>query len=166
MAAPPPPPPAPVYGAPTYGAPVAAKPPRPVVTAGAGLMVGGALLGVIGSFLTWFTLEGETYNGFGGTGADDVRDGPVFVFLAVVVGGLGIAMLAARRNLAMAIIGVVFAAFAVLAALADLGDVSDLKDLADAFGADFSTGPGLYLVLVGGLIGLAGSIAALAKRRR
>lgn len=134
---------------------------------GAWLMVAGGVLAIIGSFLEWFSIEGESYTGFGGEGVDDeVRDGPVFVFLGIVVGGLGVAMLAAKRMLAVAILGVVFAAFLVLAALADLGDVSDVQDLANAFGVEFSTGPGLYVVLVGGLAGLGGSIAALAKRRR
>lgn len=130
-------------------------------------MVAGGALAVLGSFLNWFTFEGESVNGFTRLGIDDeVRDGPVFVFLGVAVGGLGVAMLAAKRMLAVAIIGVVLAAFVVLAALADLGDVSDVSDLADLFGAEFSTGPGLYVVLIGGLAGLGGSIAALAKRRR
>jgi hypothetical protein len=87
----------------------------------------------------------------------------VFVFLGVVLGGLGIAMLAARRVLAVAIIAVVVAVFAVLAAIVDLNDVNDLHGLLDE---NFTVGPGLWVVLLGSLVALGGSIAALAKRRR
>ncbi len=79
--------------------------------------------------------------------------------------GFGIAQLAARKVLAVAILAVVFTSFAVLAALADLADVSDAKDLASAFGLEFNTGPGLYVILVGSLVALGGAIATLAKRR-
>ena len=54
----------------------------------------------------------------------------------------------------------------MLFALADLGTVSDAKDKAEALSFDFSAGPGLYLCVVGGVLALAGSIAATAVRRR
>jgi hypothetical protein len=141
------------------------KPPRPVVTVGAALMVAGGALLILGSFLNWFTIEGEAFTGFSGEDGD-TKDGPVFVFFGVVAAGLGVAMLAAKRMLAVAIIGVVFSVLAMLAAFVDLGDVSDAKDLAGAFGIEFSQGPGLWIILLGSLLALAGSIAALAKRRR
>jgi len=51
-------------------------------------------------------------------------------------------------------------------ALADLGDVDDVKSVARAFDSEFTTGPGLYLCLVGALVALGGSIWATAVRRR
>ena len=49
------------------------------------------------------------------------------------------------------------------AAFADIGDMSDLKDVG---GSAVSTGSGLYVVLIGSLLGIAGNVVAIAKRRR
>ena len=171
--APAPPPPASVYAQPgamppgysPMGAVVAQKPPRPAVTVGAVLLIAGGALSILGSFLNWFSIEGENYTGFSGDGGD-TKDGPVFVFLGVLALGFGVAQLMARRVLAVAILAVVFASFALLAAFADLGDVSDAMDFAEAIGIEASTGPGLWIILVGAMISLGGGIATLAKRRK
>jgi hypothetical protein len=141
------------------------KPPRPAVQVGSMLLIAGGVLLILGSFLEWFNIEGESFNGFSGDGENEVKDGPVFVFFGLLALGFGIAQLMAKRVLAVAILAVVFASFALLGALADLGDVSDLQDLADTFGAEFSQGPGLWVILLGACAALAGGIATLAKRR-
>ena len=47
------------------------------------------------------------------------------------------------------------------------GDIlTDVIDLADAFGVEASRGPGLWIILVGSAIALAGGITTLAKRRK
>ncbi len=138
--------------------------PRPKVTVGAILMLGGGAVVALGSFVTWFSLDGTDYTGFGSNGTDNVRDGPVFLTFGVMLAAFGIALLSAKRVLAVAIIGIVAAALTALFALADLGNVSDLKKQVD--GIRFSIGPGLYLCVVGGLVALAGSIVATATRRR
>ena len=138
---------------------------RPSVTVGAALLLlGGALL-IIGSLLDWYTQFGRDVNGFS-TVDGETRNGPVFVFFGVVAAGFGVAMLAAKRMLAVAILGVVFSALAVLVAFIDLADVADAKDEAPLLGLELTQGPGLWVILVGGLVALAGGIAALAKRRR
>jgi hypothetical protein len=126
-------------------------------------MIGGAVVMVVGSALTWFTIGGVDISGFSELGGEE-RDGPAFVGLAVILAGFGITTLAARRLLPIAILAVVIAAFATLIALADYGDVADLEDVdrTDVF----DVGPGLPVVIVGSLIALAGGIVALAKRRR
>ena len=149
--------------APFAGAPV--KPPRPAVTVGSLFLVVGGVLLIVGSVLNWFTIEGTKYNGFAGDGGD-TKDGPVFVFFAVLLIGFGIAQLAAKRVLAVAILAVVFASFSILAALADVGNVGDAIDLANGFGISASRGPGLWVVLLGSLVALGGGIATLSKRRR
>lgn len=125
-------------------------------------MIAGAVLLVVGSVLTWFTFGDLDVNGFttlpNASDEEQVRDGPVFVFFAVVLAGFGIATLAARRNLAVAILAVIAGALATLAALIDLIDVLDLGDAVDV-------GPGLPIVMIGALVGLVGSIVVLAKRR-
>ncbi len=164
----PPPPPAPGYAPPPGYAPypqVAPKPPRPAVPiAGYLCILGGALM-ILGSVLNWFTIDGEAFNGFSETGGES-KDGPFFAFVAVVCIGAGITFLAARRVLALAIVALVFASLGLFGALADIGDVSDASDIADRFNFDFTTGAGLYVVLIGSLVGIAGNIVALAKRRR
>ena len=161
------PPALPTYSTPGYpavGGMPTAKPPRPAVTVGAGLLVLGAVLIIAGSFLTWFTILGESYTGFS-DGDGGTKDGPVFVFLAVVLLAFGIAQLAARKVLAVGILAILFAVFALLAALADIGDVRDAMDLAESFDVDASSGPGLWVILIGSLIAMAGAIGTVAKRR-
>ena len=140
--------------------------PRPAVPVGAVLMVIGGAMAAVGSFLTWFTVEGEDFTGFSKSGSGSVKDGPYFLVFGLALLGIGIALLLARKLLALTISGIVVAALTVIFALADLGDVNDVKKLADVFDSSFSTGPGLYLCVFGGLIALAGSIVATAKRRR
>ncbi len=152
---------------PGYAAAPMAKPPRPQVKTGVTIAVLGSVLMIVGSFLSWFSIdsgfgESESITGFTKL-AGESKDGPAFVFLGVVVGGLAIAMFFAGRVLAVAIVAVVFASFAVLAVIVDLSDVSDLITL---FDGSISWGPGLWVILVGAGMGLSGSIAALAKRRR
>ena len=174
-AAPPPPPSfaAPGYATPGYATPgypaftgvPAGKAPRPAVTVGAGMLVAGGALAILGSFLSWFTILGTTYTGFSTDDSGGSKDGPVFLVLGLILLAFGIAQLAARKVLAVGILAIVVAALAVLAALADIGDVSDAMKLADGLGVDASTGPGLWIILVGAVVAMAGAIATVAKRR-
>lgn len=140
--------------------------PRPPVTVGAVLLLFGGAMVALGSALNWFSIAGESFTGFTRGAGDDVKDGPFFLTFGLVLLGFGIALLSARKILAVTILAIVVAAMTVLFAFADLGSLSDSKKAADAFGIDFSTGPGLYLCVFGGLVALAGAIAATAKRRR
>jgi hypothetical protein len=123
-------------------------------------MIGGAVLMVIGSFLTWFSIGGEDITGFTELAGEE-RDGPAFVGFAVILVAFGITTLAARRLLPIAILAVVFASFALIFALVDYGDISDFEEAGIV-----EAGPGVPIVIVGSLIALAGGIVALAKRRR
>jgi len=123
------------------------------------MIAGGVVMG-IGCFLPWLSFDGEGFNGFA-DGGEESSDGWLFITLGVILLGFGIATLFAKRLLPIAILAVVFASFGVLGALADLGDANDLSDL---LGLD--VGPGLPIILVGSLVGLAGGIVALATRRR
>jgi hypothetical protein len=137
--------------------------PRPAVTAAAVLLVGGGLLVAIGSFVTWFSVLGQSITGFTSASDDDVRDGPVFLTLGLLLVVAGVVLLVKRRVLGVAIAGIVVAVATIVAGFADLGDVLDLKD---ALGGAITVGPGLYMCIIGGLVALGGSIAATAKRRR
>lgn len=136
-----------------------ARPARPAVTVGGWLLVGGGIVLAIGAFLPWFSARGRDFTGFTHTNREP--DGPMFLTLAVALAGSGIAMLLARRVLAIAILAVVLGALGLLAALVDISEVRDLTDLGLA-----DAGPGLPVAAVGSAIALAGGVAALAKRRR
>lgn len=129
------------------------------------LLLGGAVLVVVGSFLTWFSFGDIDVNGFtefGNRAADEeTRDGPVFVTLAVILAGFGITTLAAKRLLPIAILAVIFASLSVIAGLVDYADIQDAQDV---FGVE--PGPGLPVILLGSLVALAGGIVTLATRRR
>lgn len=160
------------YGAPgyppQYGSMQMQKPPRPPVRVGSTVLAVGGLVMIIGSFLEWYTLNGESR-----TGMDPEyflygrsNSGPVFVFLGVLAVGFGIAQFAARKVLAVAICAVVFASFGALGVLAEVSEQSDVADLAEIFGDQFSSGPGLWVVLAGAAAALGGAIATLSARRR
>jgi hypothetical protein len=123
-------------------------------------MIGGAVLMVIGSFLTWFSIDGQDVTGFTELAGDE-RDGPVFVGFGVILAAFGITTLAARRLLPIAILAVIFAGFGVIFSLADYSDISDFEEVGLV-----EAGPGVPIVIIGSLIALAGGIVALAKRRR
>ena len=155
--------PPPYAGSPYGGA--QQKPPRPDVKVGALLTIAGSLISIIGVFLPWLSVDGESQNGTGVFISSDftIYDNPgagVIVF-AVVTAGLGIALFFAGRVLAVAIIAIVVA---VLAVFVGIGVVAIAADTAD-FG-DGSLGIGAILQPIAALVTLAGSITATAKRRR
>jgi hypothetical protein len=123
-------------------------------------MIAGAAIVGVGCLLPWLDFADQSLNGFD-DGPDDVALGPGLIFLALVVFAMGITTLAAKRILAIAIIGIVAAAFCLAASAAQLADYSDF---ADFVGGDI--GPGLPVAVGGSLVALAGAIVTTAKRRR
>lgn len=181
-----PPPPPPGYGPPPgpvgYGPPpgpadyppmpgVAPLGPRPRVPIGGWLMTLGGVLAIVAAFLPWVSGGGETV-----TGMDDwiqqnsdelVRfeaPGTLFIVGGVILAGFGIALVAAGRVLAVAILGIVFAAIGLLVCIGVLAVVNDGQ--AWGPGAEHNLGVGPPLAVVGTLAVLAGSIVATATRRR
>ncbi len=123
----------------------------PRVVPAAALIIVGAVVMIIGTFLPWVTGNGESINGWDlADMSGETNDAGVYVALGVILAGLAIAMLAAGRVLAVAIIAVVIASFAAIAAVIDVSDDGGMG----AFG--FSIGAGLYIILV----------AAIAVARR
>jgi hypothetical protein len=127
----------------------------------AALIIVGAAVMCIGTFLPWVTGNGESLNGWDLADiSGESNDAAVYVALGVILAGLAIAMIAAGRLLAVAIIAVLIASFAAIAAVIDVGDDGGMG----AFG--FSIGAGLYIILAAAIASLVGSIWALAVRRR
>ncbi len=151
---PPPPPPPP-------------KLPRPSVTLGAALVALGGALMIAGSTLSWFDLDGETFNGFT-SGLQDVTNvrGGLFSVLGAALLGFGITQLLAKKMLAVGIIGAVTSAVGLLGGLKAISDVNDLVDFGRLFGADVATGPGLYVAVAGGVIGTIGSLVTVARQSK
>ena len=158
--------PASFYPTPGSGAPPVlvadTKPPRPASPIGGGLMIAGAVIAAIGCFLPWLTIADTTITGFD-EGPDDAALGGGVMFFALILLGMGITTLAAKRILPIAIIGIVAAALCLLVAIAQLADYSDFADI-PFFDAEI--GPGLVVVVLGSLVALAGAIIACAKRRK
>lgn len=126
-------------------------------------MIAGAVIAGIGCFLPWLTntIFGDI-NGFD-EGPDEAALGGGVMFFALVLVGMGITTLAAKRILPIAIIGIVAAAFCLLVGAAQLADYSDWADVQDN---PAEIGPGLVVVVLGSLVALAGAIIACAKRRK
>ncbi|MDO8361351.1 MAG: hypothetical protein Q7V88_00500 [Actinomycetota bacterium] len=144
------------------------KPPRPSVAVGSVLLILGAAITVLGCALTWITVDGVELNGFAEEpiGLNSTANaGPAFVLFAVVLAGFGIAQLAARKVLAVAILAVVFASFAALMVIAAYSEVNDRVDFQTVFGSSASFGPGVWVVALGTLVALGGAVATLSKRR-
>jgi hypothetical protein len=125
-------------------------------------MIAGAVLAGVGCFLPWLTIGDTTIDGFD-EGPDDVALGGGIIFFALVLLAMGITTLAAKRILAIAIVGIVTAALCLLASAAQLADYSDFADV-PLFDAEI--GAGLPVIVVGSLLALAGAIVTCAKRRR
>lgn len=143
-----------------------ATPPAPTqrraVPLAAWLMIAGAALLIVGSFLPWFTIADESFSGMNEIGGE-ARDGPVFVGLGVIIGIFGIITLVWKRILGVVIAALVVAAFALIAGIIDFADVQDLKDF---FGDQVDAGIGLPMIIAGAALAAAGSIVGLVKRSR
>ena len=138
------------------------KPPRPATPGAAILTIAGAAVIVLGTLLAWVTIDGASTNAFdlGEFGADDGSRGAGLVVLAVVIGALGAAALAFRRNHAVAISVTIASAIVLVRCVVDIGN---LNDLADVLG--WELGPGAPVSALGGAMALGGSIWMLAIRR-
>ena len=126
-------------------------------------MIAGAVIAIIGCFLPWLTILDVTNNGFDEAPGEDAALGPAVIFFCVVVMGMGITTLAAKRILAIAVIGIVAASFSLLISAAQLADYSDF---ADTPFLDAELGAGLPIVVLGSLAALAGAIVTCARRRK
>lgn len=140
--------------------------PRPRVTVGSLLMIAGGVLMVAGSLLHWFDLDGATFNGFtdGLEGFTNVK-GSILDVLGVLVLGGGIAQVVGRKVLALGVIGIAAGAVGLLVGLKALSDVQDVVDFGRMVGLDVSSGPGLYVAILGSFVGIGGSIVTVAKPR-
>ena len=145
-----------------YGAaPTAQAPANPLTKV---LALGGAALAAIGSFLPWATVSGGfvdiSKNGMDG-------DGVITLVGALVFGGLAVWSLMGSWSKGRMIGALVVAVLVTLIAVIDIADVaSRFSDIdTEALGLDVSIGIGLWIVLLGGLAGVAGCTMALVAAK-
>jgi hypothetical protein len=153
----------PAYWPPPYGYSPGPAPTRfSVPWTGVALAVG-ALMAIVGSFLTWvhLTIGAETID-YAGTGGG--RDGKItVVFGALLLAGAVLIIIGLGR-IWVGITATVLSGILVLVALADIGDVSNRNDRLAGLG-HVEAGFGLVLVLLGALVALAFAIVATCVRR-
>lgn len=165
VAAPTPPPPAyhPVGGA--WPDDPADPPPRPPVTVGAALLVGSGVLLLLGSIAEWYRLRGRSYSGFSHGTVEGLVRGPVFVALGVALLVCGGVQLVVRRVAAAGFVAVALAAVGFVIVLGDLNDMVSQRRRARSYAMAFHQGSGLWIILAGVALALAGGITTLARRR-
>jgi hypothetical protein len=131
-----------------------------------GLLIGGSLLAILGSFLPWVSVTVDTFdesaNGFN-EGASDGYIILVAALVAIVFGALSFQMNPPRRGVIT--LGIISAVLLLYIGLANLGEIDDQAPGIETFGGSVDTGIGLILVVVAGLIVLAGAIMAILAQR-
>ena len=112
------------------------------------IVVGGSLVAIIGSFLAWASVEGISVSG------TDGGDGTLTLILGLITAALAVFLLGRGRSRQ---IGVAIAAALII--LIAVINIADVNSVASDFGgiADVSVGFGLWLVLIGGIVALAGA---------
>jgi len=145
---------------------------RPSVPLAAWLALAGAVFVVAGSFLPWGSFPQEIealnldreFNGFTRLGDGGVNDGPYFLGIAIVIAGLGVATLLAKRLLPVLIVGLALAAFGTWASIVDFTDIANSGGRIPA-ALEPAAGPGLPIVIAGFVLAISGFVAGIAKRR-
>jgi hypothetical protein len=142
----------------------------PVQTVIGIVVIIGAALAAIGSFMPWIDIAGATANGFDGgylTGgsAGDGNDGILILILALAAGSLAVHYFMRPMPLA-SITGLILgAAAAALAGYNLIRLASDIRDMCGDCNPMEYLGYGLYLSTVGGIATAAASFAGLRSER-
>lgn len=124
------------------------------------LLLAVAAIGVIGSVTPWVSIDviSKDVNGTAG-------DGKLTIFCCLVVAVTGLVIGIGQGRLWASIVALVFSAFTMLIGFIDLGSISQVYGPAkDLPGDAFSTGYGLWLVIVSGVVGVIASIMAMVMR--
>jgi hypothetical protein len=132
------------------------------LTSGVALIGLGGLLMVIGSILPFIAgsaggpFEGQTSSGLRfPRGRVDLGVGIALVLIAVLIRALRLTLFSARI---LSIVAVVGSAIIVYWSVRDVSDLTKLPEV--------DVGAGLYVVLAGGVIGLAGGMLSLFAREQ
>ena len=156
-------------------APTAAVAPRAVPWGGILIVAGGALA-VLGSFLPWLSVTAPLLGNVTRSGLDGGGDGIITLVIGAVLALLGVALILRSGSARRAVIGTVLTSLVLgVVAVMDIGDVQTRGILMEtslategnmfADAVAFSVGMGLYVILIGGVLGIVGSVVALRAAR-
>ncbi len=115
-------------------------------------MIGGGVLSIISAWLPWVTMMGISQNGFMG----DYKGNPGLFF---VVLGVIIAVMGLLNKKWSAIVAILFSLIVCGLGFKYYSDASE----AAAFGA--SAGYGIYVMIAGGLAGIAGGVMRFLTKK-
>ncbi len=120
----------------------------------------GGILAVVGSIQTWSTgkvgRKKVGYNGF-----QHGHNGVLFVLLGIVLIAVGLLIVRLGRQLIPAMIASVIGVAVSIVAVFDLADIANHSD---GFVAGATVGPGLPIVLLGGVIAVVAVVATLLEK--
>lgn len=129
------------------------------------LLVGAALLALIGAVLPWAEVRAVFFGQLDVAGTEG--DGVITLLLGLVLGALGVLAPLAGNPRWLGVVALVTSVVIFAVGAYDLADVtraaSELRT--ELFGIDARPGPGLYLTVVAGVVGLAGGVGVLLTRR-
>ncbi|HEV7192800.1 MAG TPA: hypothetical protein VGN35_06275 [Jatrophihabitantaceae bacterium] len=123
------------------------------------LLFGVGVLTAVASLLPWAVFFGVSINGTNG-------DGTLTVLCAVIISAVGLIIGLGQGLLWAPLTAMACAGLVTMTALVDIGSVDRfVPQAADTFSTDAVTvGPGLWLTLIGGVLGIG--VAAFATLRR
>ena len=131
---------------------------------GGWLLVVGGGLALLGTFLPWVDLSGDSLSGLDefltSEGTRLEAPGAASIVGGIIAAALGITLVAAGRVLAVAIVGIVLSTIGLLVGLGFLVIAADVASWTSG-----SIGIGAILQPIGPAVALIGSIIATAKRR-
>ena len=106
----------------------------------------GSVIALLGSFLTWVSIDG-----FGSAGGmDEGGDGVITLIVAIGTAAAAIFLKDKARKLSIIVGGAIIFAVGVI-------NVFDINDTSSQLGVDISIGIGLWMVLAGGIIAAVGA---------
>ncbi len=120
----------------------------------------GGVLAVVGSIQTWSTGKvGRKKIGY--NGLQHGHNGVLLVLLGIVLIAVGLLIVRRGRQPIPAIVAGVFGVAVSIVAVFDLADIANHSD---GFVASATVGPGLPIVLLGGVIAVVGGVATLFEK--
>ena len=106
----------------------------------------GSVIALLGSFLTWVSIDG-----FGSAGGmDEGGDGVITLIVAIGTAAAAIFLKDKARKISIIVGGAIIFAVGVI-------NVLDINDTSSQLGVDISIGIGLWMVLAGGVIAAVGA---------
>ena len=106
----------------------------------------GSVIALLGSFLTWVSIDG-----FGSAGGmDEGGDGVITLIVAIGTAAAAIFLKDNARKISIIVGGAIIFAVGVI-------NVLDINDTSSQLGVDISIGIGLWMVLAGGVIAAVGA---------